>query len=103
MRPRTVTLSSTGTSEWIPVNYALSAFNVGVHIVPSNGASVVWSVQVTNDDPFTVLIPSPFEAPEPINTGTTFQMGNITTPCRAIRLAATIASGTVTMTVVQGR
>jgi len=103
MRPRSVTLTATGYSEWIPVDYTLSNFNIGVQVSPSAGASVIWSLQTTNDDPFTTLIPNAVPAKEPLATGTTFEVGNINVPCRAVRLAATIASGEVTMTLVQGR
>lgn len=71
--------------------------------MPSNGASVVWSVQTTTDNPFTTLIPKFTVAEDPLRTGTNFAMGNITNPCRAIRLAATISSGSIDFTVVQGR
>jgi hypothetical protein len=103
MRPTTKTIQVTGYTDWIPVDYTLSAFNVGVQVMPSVGASVVWSVQTTLDDPYTTLIPKAVPAPDNLKTGTDYAIGNIVTPCRAVRLAATIASGTVDFTVVQGR
>lgn len=103
MRPVTKTLSTTGYTDWIPVDYAQAMFNVGIQIMPSTGADVVWSVQLTSDDPFTTLLPKSVPAQAPLKTGTDFAMGNVTTPCRAVRLAATIASGDITMTVIQGR
>lgn len=103
MRPTTKTLSATGYTDWIPVDYAMSTFNVGIQVMPSTGADVIWSVHYTLDDPFTVLIPKAVAAPNNLKTGTTYEIGNITVPCRAVRLAATIASGTIDFTVVQGR
>lgn len=103
MRPTTKTISVTGYTDWIPVDYTKTAFNVGVQVMPSTGADVVWSVQVTLDDVFTVLIPKAVPAKDPLKTGTSFEMGNIDIPCRAVRLAATIASGSIDFTVVQGR
>lgn len=103
MRPVTQTISATGYTDWIPVDYSMSAFNIGVQVMPSVGASVVWSVQTTSDNPFTTLIPKTVPAKDPLKTGTGFEQGNITTPCRAVRLAATITSGDITFTVIQGR
>lgn len=103
MRPVTVNISATGYTDWIPVDYAMSTFNVGIQVMPSVGADVVWAVQTTADNPFTTLIPKYVPAVNPLKTGTAFEMGNITTPCRAVRLAATIASGSIDFTVVQGR
>lgn len=103
MRPTTRTISATGYTDWIPVDYSLSAFNLGIQIIPSNGASVIWSVQTTSDNPFTTLIPKANVAEDPLKTGTGFAMGNIEVPCRAVRLAATITSGSIDFTVIQGR
>lgn len=103
MRPTTRTISATGYTDWIPVDHSLAAFNLGVQVMPSNGASVIWSVQTTTDNPFTTLIPKFTVAEDPLRTGTSFAMGNIEQPCRAIRLAATISSGSIDFTVVQGR
>ncbi len=103
MRPKTITLTSTGSTDWIPVDYTMSTFNVGIQVMPSNGADVIWSVQTTLDDPYTSLIPRATPAQDNLRTGTAYDVGNITQPCRAVRLTATIASGTIEFTVVQGR
>ncbi len=103
MRPTTKTLTATGYTDWIPVDHHMSTFNVGVQVMPSTGSDVIWSVQTTSDDIYTVLIPKAVPAKDPLKTGTGFEMGNITTPCRAVRLAATISSGSVDITIVQGR
>ena len=103
MRPIQKTLTTTGYTDWIPVDYTQNNFNVGVQIMPSVGADVIWSVQMTSDDVYTTLLPKWVPAKEPLKTGTGFEMGNINIPCRAIRLAATITSGDITITVIQGR
>lgn len=103
MRPKTFTLESTGYTDWIPVDYAMNNFNVGIQVMPTTGADVIWSVQTTLDDPFTTLIPKAVPCKDPLTTGIAFEQGNITIPCRAVRLAATIASGSIDFTVVQGR
>jgi len=103
MRPVTVTIDATGYTQWIPVDYSMSTFNLGVQVMPSTGADVIWSVQTTTDNPFTTLIPKSVPAKDPLKTGTGFEMGNIDTPCQAVRLAATIASGSIDFTVIQGR
>ena len=103
MRPTTKTISATGYTDWIPVDYAMSTFNVGIQVMPSVGADVIWSVQTTLDNPFTTLIPNAVPAQDNLKTGTSYAVGNITTPCMAVRLSATIASGSIDFTVVQGR
>ena len=103
MRPTTRTISATGYTDWIPVDYTMNAFNLGIQVMPSVGADVIWSVQTTTDSPFTTLIPKSVPAIDPLKTGTSFAMGNIETPCRAVRLAATVSSGSIEFTVVQGR
>lgn len=104
MRPFSKTLSATGTTAWLPINYSQNAFNLGVQVTVSAGASLVWVVQVTNEDVYDPTVtPVAITAPAPLDTGTTSEVGSITIPCRAIRLSATVTSGTATMTVIQGR
>jgi len=104
MRPFTKTLTVTGSTAWLPINYSQNAFNMGVQVVTSGGASIVWAVEITNDNIYdSAITPIATAAPAPMDTGTVTEIGNITIPCRAIRLTATITSGTVTMTVIQGR
>lgn len=103
MRPVTKTVSATGFTDWVPVDYAATTFNLGIQVMPSVGADVIWSVQTTLDDPYTTLIPRATPADGNLATGTTYAVGNIVVPCRAVRLACTVASGTIDFTVVQGR
>lgn len=104
MRPTSVTVSATGSSAWIPVDYTQNNFNLGVQVVVSGGATLTWSVQLTMDDVFDPdVTPTATAAPAPLETGSGTEIGSVTVPCRAIRLNATVTSGTATMTIVQGR
>ena len=103
MRPTSVTVSATGNSAWIPVDYRQAPFNLGLQTVISGGASLTWVVQMTSDDIFDASVtPTAITAPSPMDTGTGNEVGNITIPCRAVRLNATVVSGTATLTVIQG-
>ena len=102
MIPSSVTVSATGNSAWIPVDYTQANFNLGLQVVVSGGASLTWAVQATMDNVFdTTITPTATALPSPMDTGTTTEIGNTTLPVRAVRLNATIASGTATLTVIQ--
>lgn len=104
MRPTSVTVSATGASAWIPVDWTQANFNVGITVDVSAGATLTWVVEMTSDNIYdSTVTPTAFTAPAPLETGTTDEVGNITIPCRALRLNCTITSGTATMTLVQGR
>ena len=104
MRPTKVTVSSTGTSAWIPVDRAQANFNLGIMVDVSAGATLSWIVEITLDDvQDPTVTPTAVTAPAPLEAGTGDEVGNITIPCTAVRLNATVTSGSATMTVVQGR
>jgi hypothetical protein len=104
MRPTKVTVTATGTSAWIPVDRTQANFNLGIMVDVSAGATLTWVVEVTMDDVQDPLVtPTAVTAPAPLEAGSADEIGNITIPCTAVRLNATITGGTVTMTVVQGR
>jgi hypothetical protein len=100
-----VTLSAEASSQWIPVDYTQTNFNLGVAVV-STGTSI-WKVEVTADDPFsTTETPNAITAQAPLDSGssTNNEIASITIPCRAIRLTiVSYTSGSVKMTVLQGR
>lgn len=103
MRPTSVTVSATGNSAWIPVDYRQAPFNLGIGVDVSAGASLTWVVQMTMDDVFdSSVTPTAIAALSPLETGTGDEIGSITVPCRAVRLNATVAGGSATMTVIQG-
>ena len=103
MRPTSVTISSVANSAWIPVDYTQSNFNLGLQVIATGTAT--WSVQCTMDDIFDPSItPTATNVPSPMDAGTVSEIGNSTVPCRAVRLSVTgWTSGTVTLTVIQGR
>lgn len=102
MRPTSVTLSSTTTSAWIPVDWRKNPFNIGIEIDVSAGATLTWVVEQTMDNIYDPAVtPSAIVAPAPLDTGTGDEIGSLTIPCTAIRLNATVTSGSVTMTIVQ--
>lgn len=104
MRPTSITISATGATAWIPVDYTQANFNLGIQVVVSGGASLTWAVQITSDDIYDPAVtPTATTVAAPLDTGTATEISNITIPCRAVRLNTTILSGTATITVIQGR
>jgi hypothetical protein len=107
MRPTKVTVTTSGSgaeSAWIPLNYRQDDFNVGIMIDVTSGTPT-WVVQMTMDDIFdTAVTPTAVTVPAAtgLETGTGDEVGNITIPCRAIRLTHSASTGTSTMTVIQG-
>lgn len=107
MRPTSVTVSSQAASAAIPVDYTQANFNLGISVV-STGTST-WSVQMTMDNVFDpsvtpTWIAVPSASGLEAGAGGTNEVGSVTVPCRAVRLnVSAYTSGSVTMTVVQGR
>jgi len=102
MRPTSVTVTNAATSAWIPVDYTMSTFNLGIMVDVTSGTPT-WVVQVTMDDIFDPTVtPTAVAAPSPLETGTTDEIGNLTIPCRAVRITQS-GTGVSKMTVIQGR
>lgn len=105
MRPKKVTVTTAadvGQSAWIPVNYRQADFNLGIKCDVTAGTPS-WVVQVTMDDIFDPSVtPVAVAAPSPLEAGTTDEVGNITIPCRAVRLYHASSTGTTVMTIIQG-
>jgi hypothetical protein len=99
--PSIVTQTGTGTSAWIPVDYTQANFGIGFGCVVSG--TVTYDVQHTFDNIQDISI-SPTAFTHSTVTGETAnQDGNYAFPIRAIRLNVTAGSGSVTITVLQGR
>ena len=105
MRPITVTQSSAGQTQAIPMDTHQVPFNIGIAVVLSAGSSLTYSVEHTFDDVFAQGYNSAtgtwFQ-----NTGLTAQTasanGNYAFPVRAVRLNVTsYTSGNATLNVVQ--
>ena len=101
MRPQVISKTGTGTTAWIPVDYKQNPFNVGFGVVV-NGA-ITYNIEHTFDDIFdTSNTPVAFTH-STIVAQTTNKDGNYAFPIRAIRLNVTAGTGSVTLTVLQGR
>jgi hypothetical protein len=84
------------------VDWRKEEFNLGIQVDVSAGATLTWAVEMTMDDIYdTSITPVATVAPAPLDTGTGDEVGQITIPCRAIRLNLTWTSGSAKMTVVQ--
>ena len=99
----TVTVGSATSSQWIPVDYTQTPFNLGIQVVTSG--THTWKVEMTMDNPLDASVtPTAVTAPSPLETGSATEQGGITIPCRAVRLTVTpYTNGSSIMTVVQGR
>jgi hypothetical protein len=102
MRPKKITVTGTGTSAWISVDYKQDPMNIGIGCVIVSGTAT-YSVEHTFDDVFdSTVSPVAFQ-----NTGITAQTankdGNYMFPVRAVRLNVTAGtSPVVSMTILQG-
>ena len=103
MTPQVISLSSLGSTAWIPVDYKQNPFNIGLACVVSNTPNLTYQVEFTLDDIFnTSITPTAFTHSQIVGKTSDFS-SNQTTPIRAIRLTTTAyTSGTVTLTALQG-
>lgn len=99
--PGIVTKTGTGTSAWIPVDYTQANFGIGFGCVVSG--TVTYDVQHTFDNiQDTSVTPTAFTH-STVTSKTTDQDGNYAFPIRAIRLNVSAGTGSVTITILQGR
>ena len=103
MTPQVISLSSLGSTVWIPVDYKQNPFNIGLACVVSNTPNLTYQVEFTLDDIFNPSI-TPTAFTHSLLVGKTSDFSsNQTVPVRAIRLTTTAyTSGTVTLTALQG-
>lgn len=100
MRPQVISITGTGTTEWIPLDYKQSPFNVSVAAVV-NG-TVTYDIEHTFDEIFnTTVTPTAFKHAS-ITAQTANKDGNYAFPVRAIRVNNTAGTGTTTLTILQG-
>lgn len=98
MRPVTVTVTNTGTSSPVPMDYLAVPFNVGIGCVISG--SPVYNVEHSFEYP-----PVNWFTNANINAGSLSADTNYMFPVRHVRLHVTsvgAASDSVTMTILQG-
>lgn len=105
--PTYVTLTSSGSSPWISVNYhTISDINIGIAI-RTNALSSNWQIDVTMDDPFGTYPssagPTVFQSSQVggISGGSSNSIGAISNPIAAFRLTTSSTGGAVTMTALQ--
>lgn len=100
MRPQVISITGTGTTAWIPLDYKQSPFNVSVAAVV-NG-TVTYDIEHTFDEIFdTTVTPTAFKHAS-ITAQTANKDGNYAFPVRAIRVHNTAGTGTTTLTILQG-
>jgi hypothetical protein len=100
MRPQVISITGTGTTAWIPVDYKQSPFNVGLGVVV-NG-TITYNIEHTFDDVFnTAVTPTAF-IHSVLTAQTTNKDGNYAFPVRAIRVNNTAGTGSTTLTILQG-
>ncbi len=99
MRPAIITQTGTGTTNWVPVDYIQSPFNLGLQCAV-NG-TVTYTIQYTADDPLTgtpsTTLPVTGLSASTVTAGTNLQI-----PCRAVRASVSSGAGSVTLTLLQG-
>ena len=100
MRPQVISITGTGTTAWIPLDYKQSPFNVGMGIVV-NG-TITYDIEHTFDDILAQgTTPTAFKHSS-LTAQTTNKDGNYAFPIRAIRINNTAGTGTTTLTILQG-
>ncbi len=100
MRPIVVSKTGTGSSQWIPMDYAQSYFHVGLGLVISGTLST--DVEHTFDNiQDSAVTPVAFKHTVLVNK-TANADSNYASPVRAIRITNNSGSGTATLTIIQG-
>lgn len=94
------TQTGVGNSDWIPTDFEQCPFNVGFGAVVVG--TVAYSIEHTFDDVFAAATPTAFT--NILGTGlTTSQDGNYIAPVSGVRVTIASGSGSVTLTMLQGR
>lgn len=101
MRPVSVTVTGVANSAAIPMDYVQAPFAVGVGCVIS--ATATYTVQHTFDDVQDATVTPTWFSNSGITAKTANTDGNYAFPVRAVRLNVSASTGTVTMTLIQGR
>lgn len=102
MRRKNITVTATGPSQWIPLDYRQAPFNVSVSAKITSGTAT-YTVEHTFDD--VLGSPGPYTAFPHVNLAaqTTNKDGNYAFPVTAVRINVTAGtSPVVDFTVIQG-
>ena len=100
MRPQIFSITGTGTSAWIPVDYKQNPLNIGLAVVV-NG-TITYDVEHTFDDVFDSKVTPVAFKHATLTSQTTNKDGNYAFPIRAVRLNNTAGTGNTTITILQG-
>lgn len=99
--PSIVTQTGTGTSAWIPVDHTQNAFAIGFGCVVSG--TVTYDIEHTFDNiQSSTVTPTAFKHSVLVGQSSN-KDGNYAFPIRAVRINITAGTGSVTLTVLQGR
>lgn len=100
MTPQVISLTGTGQSSWIPLDYKQSPFNVGMGCVVSG--TITYDIEHTFDDIYdSSITPTAFTNSTITGKSANFD-GNYAFPIRAMRINNTAGTGTTTVTILQG-
>ena len=99
MRPQVVSITGTGQSAWIPMDYKQSPFNVGFGVTVTG--TVTYQIEHTFDDIYDLTI-TPVAFSHSTASGSSNTDGNYAFPIRAVRITISAGSGTVKLTLLQG-
>lgn len=100
MRPQVISITGTGTTAWIPLDYKQNPFNIGLGIVV-NG-TITYDIEHTFDNVFDASVtPTAFKH-STLVAQTANKDGNYAFPVRAVRVNNTAGTGSTTLTILQG-
>ena len=101
MRPQVISLTGTGQSAWIPLDFKQNPFNIGLGAVV-NG-TITFDIEHTFDDVYDPTVtPTAFKYTA-MSTKSANTDGNYMFPIRAIRINNTAGTGSTTLTILQGQ
>ncbi len=102
MRRKSITVTATGPSQWIPLDFRQAPFNVSVS-AKINSGTATYTVEHTFDDVLGSTAAATAFPHSTIAAQTTNKDGNYAFPVEAVRINVTAgASPNVTFTVIQG-
>lgn len=100
MRPQVISITGTGTTAWIPLDYKQNPFNIGLGIVV-NG-TITYDIEHTFDNVLdSSVTPTAFKH-STLVAQTANKDGNYAFPVQAIRVNNTAGTGSTTLTILQG-
>lgn len=100
MRPKSITKTGTGTTNWFPVDFAQQVVEIGLGVVVSG--TVTYDIEHTFDDVYnSAVTPVAFKHATLVSQ-TANKDGSYVAPIRAVRINNTAGTGSTTLTIIQG-